>query len=55
MKGLPNEVTGMKCPACGSPRVYPSRLRTAVERLRHAVTGPIRIDVTPAAIGGGVS
>jgi hypothetical protein len=39
MEELPNEESGMKCPACGSPRVYPSRLRSAVERLRHAVTG----------------
>jgi hypothetical protein len=39
MKALPLEESGMKCPACGSPRVYPSRLRSAVERLRHSVTG----------------
>lgn len=28
----------MKCPACGSPRVYPSRLRSAFERLRQMLT-----------------
>jgi hypothetical protein len=28
----------MKCPACGSARVYPSRLRNAFERLRQFVT-----------------
>ena len=28
----------MKCVACGSPRVYPSRLRNAYERLREALT-----------------
>ena len=28
----------MKCPACGSPRVYPSRLRTGLERLRQKLT-----------------
>lgn len=34
----------MQCPACGSARVYPSRLKNVVERLRHAVTGkrPLR-------------
>jgi hypothetical protein len=29
----------MTCPACGSPRVYPSRLRNVVERARQALTG----------------
>ena len=29
----------MKCVACGSPRVYPSRLRNAYERIREALTG----------------
>ena len=28
----------MKCPACGSPRVFPSRLRGGLERLRQALT-----------------
>ena len=28
----------MKCPACGSARVYPSRLRNAFERLRQLAT-----------------
>ena len=28
----------MKCPSCGSPRVYPSRLRGVVERVRAALT-----------------
>jgi DNA-directed RNA polymerase subunit RPC12/RpoP len=28
----------MKCPACGSARVYPSHLRGAVERLRQMLT-----------------
>lgn len=28
----------MKCPACGSTRVFPSRLRNAVERLRQMVS-----------------
>lgn len=28
----------MKCPACGSLRVYPSRLRNSLERLRQLVT-----------------
>lgn len=28
----------MKCPACGSLRVYPSRLRNAVEHLWEALT-----------------
>jgi len=29
----------MKCSACGSTRVYPSRLRNVYERARHALTG----------------
>ena len=29
----------MKCPSCASPRVYPSRLRNSLERLRQMVTG----------------
>ena len=29
----------MKCPACGSTRVYPSRLRNRLERVRQMVTG----------------
>ena len=28
----------MKCPACESARVYPSHLRTVVERLRQLLT-----------------
>lgn len=28
----------MKCPACGSTRIFPSRLRGVVERLRQMVT-----------------
>ena len=34
----------MQCPACGSPRVYSSRLRGLLERLRQTVTGrqPVR-------------
>ena len=28
----------MKCPRCASPRVYPSRLRNTVERLRQKLT-----------------
>ena len=28
----------MKCPACGSPRVYPSRLRNTIERLWQMTT-----------------
>lgn len=28
-----------RCPACGSSRIYPSRLRSAGERLRHLITG----------------
>ena len=28
----------MKCPACGSLRVFPSRLRNGLERLRQALT-----------------
>ena len=28
----------MKCPACGSTRVFPSRLRNVIERLRQALT-----------------
>ena len=28
----------MKCPTCGSPRVYPSRLRNLLERAREALT-----------------
>lgn len=27
-----------KCPACGSSRIYPSRLRSLFERLRRAMT-----------------
>ena len=29
----------MKCPSCGSSRVFPSRLRNGVERLRQLLTG----------------
>ena len=29
----------MKCVACGSTRVYPSRLRNTYERVREALTG----------------
>jgi hypothetical protein len=34
----------MQCPSCGSGRVYPSRLRSVVERLRQSLTGkqPLR-------------
>ena len=28
----------MQCPSCGSPRVYPSRLRNSLERLWQRVT-----------------
>jgi hypothetical protein len=28
-----------RCPACGSSRIYPSRLRSIGERLRHRFTG----------------
>jgi len=28
----------MKCPACGSPRVFPSRPRSVLERFRQALT-----------------
>ena len=28
----------MKCPSCGSTRVYPSRLRGVLERLRQGLT-----------------
>jgi hypothetical protein len=28
----------MKCPACGSPRVFPSRVRNVIERLRQILT-----------------
>jgi hypothetical protein len=28
-----------RCPACGSSRIYPSRLRNLRERFRHLVTG----------------
>lgn len=28
----------MKCPACGSVRVFPSRLRNTLERLREKLT-----------------
>lgn len=28
----------MKCPSCGSARVYPSHLRTSLERLRQMLT-----------------
>ena len=28
----------MNCPACGSPRVFPSRLRHPVERVRQMLT-----------------
>jgi hypothetical protein len=29
----------MTCSACGSARVFPSRLRNIVERIRHGLTG----------------
>ena len=34
----------MQCPSCGSPRVYPSRIRHVIERLRQTLTDkqPIR-------------
>lgn len=28
----------MRCPSCGSVRVFPSRLRNSFERLRHRLT-----------------
>jgi hypothetical protein len=28
----------MNCPVCGSPRVFPSRLRNSIERLRQMLT-----------------
>lgn len=28
----------MKCPACGSTRIFPSRLRNGIERLRQVIT-----------------
>jgi hypothetical protein len=28
----------MNCPSCGSPRVFPSRLRNRVERVRQMLT-----------------
>ena len=28
----------MNCPACGSPRVFPSRLRNPLERVRQMLT-----------------
>lgn len=28
----------MKCPACGSTRVFPSRLRNGIEQLRQIIT-----------------
>jgi len=27
-----------RCPSCSSPRIYPSRLRSAMERARRALT-----------------
>jgi len=27
-----------RCPACSSPRIYPSRLRSSIERIRRALT-----------------
>jgi hypothetical protein len=27
-----------RCPSCSSPRIYPSRLRSAIERVRRALT-----------------
>ena len=27
-----------RCPACSSPRIYPSRLRSSIERVRRALT-----------------
>jgi DNA-directed RNA polymerase subunit RPC12/RpoP len=34
----------MQCPSCGSARVYPSRLRNVVERIRQSLTDkqPVR-------------
>jgi hypothetical protein len=29
----------MTCPSCGSTRVYPSRLRNVIERVRRGFTG----------------
>ncbi len=29
----------MKCPSCGSARVYPSRARNVLERLRQVLSG----------------
>jgi hypothetical protein len=28
----------MNCPSCGSPRVYPSRLRNSIEQIRNRLT-----------------
>jgi C4-type Zn-finger protein len=43
LEGLPPE-KHMDCPSCGSARVYPSRLRNVVERLRQSLTDkqPVR-------------
>lgn len=38
MAGDRPDTLTMKCVACGSPRVYPSRLRNAYERIREALT-----------------
>lgn len=38
MVGFPIEESPMTCPSCGSTRVYPSRLRNVLERVRQAVT-----------------
>lgn len=34
----------MQCPSCGSARVYPSRLKNVLERMRQHMTGrgPVR-------------
>lgn len=29
----------MTCPSCGSNRVYPSRVRNVIERMRRSLTG----------------
>ena len=38
MAALPYEASRMTCPVCGSPRVYPSRPRNLVERIRLRMT-----------------
>src|SRR4029079_945105 len=37
-EGSPGRYRLMKCPACDSTRVFPSRLRNVIERLRQSLT-----------------